>query len=295
MNVSSSTATTSTVSTSSTTSTAAAAKTQENASTSFEDEMKKADNTENTESTENTENTEQEVSQNPEEAKAQEKENGAAGEKQNQQNSSDNILTGNGELDSELDVQLNTADLLSLNIQQLIDTQNQITNKTDVFQVSISRNEDLTRNIGETINLDMNVEEAQFFIDVVQNNNAGVQNVVQDVQQAMTFGTEKVQKSANVSQTLINALHNSVKTGQAVRIDFGNDVAVVMRVSRDGSIMANFIPGDKAVEEYLKNNIGYLKQRFDEEDIPYSQLSYSQHQQQERRQQQENNKEDKHE
>lgn len=282
MNVSSSTATTATTSS---TQTATAAKTQEKASTSFDEEMKRADSAENAE---------QEVQQNPEEAKTQEKQEGE--QKQNQQNSSDNnMLTGSAELDSELDVKLNTADLLSLNIQQLLDTQNQINNKTEVFQVSISRTEDLTKNIGETLNLDMNMEEAQFFIDVVKNNNAGVQNVVQDVQQAMTFGTEKVQKTAKVSQTLINALSNSAKTGQAVRIDFGNDVAVVMRVSRDGSIMANFIPGDKAVEEYLKNNIGFLKQRFDEEDIPYSQLSYSQHQQQERRQQQENNKENKHE
>ncbi|MCM1009429.1 MAG: hypothetical protein NC390_00940 [Fusobacterium sp.] len=281
MNVSSSTATTSTTST---TSTSTATKTQEKSSASFDEEMKKADSTETAE---------QEVQQNPEEAKAQEKEDGAAGEKQNQQNASDNLLGENS--DTEIDVKLNTADLLSLNIQQLLDTQNQINSKTDVFQVSISRNEDLTKSIGETISLEMNEGDAQFFIDVVKNNNAGVQNVVQDVQQAMTFGTEKVQKSANVSQTLINALHNSVKTGQAVRIDFGNDVAVVMRVNRDGSIMANFIPGDKAVEEYLKNNIGFLKQRFDEEDIPYSQLSYSQHQQQERRQQQENNKENKHE
>ena len=45
-------------------------------------------------------------------------------------------------------------------------------------------------------------------------------------------------------------------------------------------------------EFILKNNISFLKQRFDEEDIPYSQLSYSQHQQ---RRQQQNNKENKHE
>ncbi len=273
MNVSSSTATTSTASTNST---STAVKTQENNSTtSFDEEMKKADNAETSE---------KEVQQNPEEVKTQEKENGVIAKKEEQKN-----------VDSKLDVELNTADLLSLNIQQLLDTQNQLNNKNDVFQVSISKNEDLTKSIGETINLDMNLDDAQFFIDVVKNNNEGVQNVVQDVHQALTFGTEKVQKSANVSKTLINALSNSVKTGQAVRIDFGNDVAVVMRVGRDGSIMANFIPGDKAVEEYLKNNIGFLKQRFDEEDIPYSQLSYSQHQQQERRQQQENNKENKHE
>ncbi len=286
MNVSSSTSATATTST---TSASTASKAQEKTSTSFDEEMKKADTAENQD---------KEVQQNSE-AKAKENEDNASDDTQNQQKPSDNILSGKvEEIDSELDVKLNTADLLSLNIKQLLDTQNQLNNRHDIFQVSISRSEDLTKNIGETLNfqsMEMTVDDAQFFVDVVKNNNAGVQNIVQDVQQAMTFGSEKVQKSANVSHTLINALSNSAKTGQAVRIDFGNDVAVVMRIGRDGSIMANFIPGDKAVEEYLKNNIGFLKQRFDEEDIPYSQLSYSQHREQERKQQQENNKENRHE
>lgn len=276
MNVSSSTSTSAATSTQST---ASATKTQNNSSASFEEEMKHV---------ETAENTEQEQQQ-PAETKAENKD---ASDKEEQKDQT--LLTGKIEVDTEVDAHLNSADLLTMNIQQLLDTQNLMNNRV----AAISTTEDLTKNIGENLNfqsMEMTVEDAQFFVDVVKNNNAGVQNVVQDIQQAMNFGTEKVQKTANVSKTLINALQNSVKTGQAVRIDFGNDVAVVMRVSRDGSIMANFIPGDKAVEEYLKNNIGFLKQRFDEEDIPYSQLSYSQHQQQERKQQQENNKENKHE
>ena len=210
-----------------------------------------------------------------------------------------NVIVGKiGIKVDKADVELNTKDLLTLNIQQLLNTQNQLSNKADLFRVEISTVEDLTKSIGQTVSIDvveMNEADAQFFVDIVKNNNAGVQNVVQDIQQAMEFGVEEVQKTANVSKTLLNALQNSMKTGQAVRIDFGNDVAVVMRVGRDGSIMANFIPGDKAVEEYLKNNIGFLKQRFDEEDIKYSQLSYSQHNNQERREQNRNNKENKHE
>lgn len=278
MNVSSSTATASTTNTTTTSSTA---KTQENNGASFEEEMKNA----------SAENKEQEVEQNVESKDDKAKEDTVDDKKTTDKN----ILTGKVENEDEIDVKLNTKDLLSLNIQQLLDTQNQITNKNGVYSISISTSEDLSKNIGETLKLDMNINDAQFFIDVVKNNNAGVQNVVQDIHQAMTFGTEEVQKSANVSKTLLNALNNTVKTGQAVRIDFGNDIAVVMRVGKDGAIMANFIPGDKAVEEYLKNNISFLRQRFEEEDIPYSQLSYSQHQQQERRQQQENNKENKHE
>lgn len=54
--------------------------------------------------------------------------------------------------------------------------------------------------------------------------------------------------------------------------------------------MANFIPGDKAVEQYLKNNIASLRQRFDEQNLQYSELSYSNSRQQ---QQQQNRKKEK--
>lgn len=291
MNVSSSTSATSTVSTTSSSNTSSASKTQEKNNASFEDEMKNVD----------AETQEQDVVQENSEAKTENKETNADDGKDENKSSDKNdknIINGKVENNVDLDSTLNTKDLLSMNIQQLLDTQTQMTNKNNVYNLSISTTEDLSQNIGQTLKLDtlsMTEGDAQFFIDVVKNNNAGVQNIVQDIQQAMDFGSEEVQKSANVSKTLLNALNNSAKTGQAVRIDFGNDVAVVMRVGKDGAIMANFIPGDRAVEEYLKNNIGFLRQRFEEEDIPYSQLSYSQHQQQERRQQQENNKEDKHE
>lgn len=191
--------------------------------------------------------------------------------------------------------ELNPADLLTLKIQNLIDAQNVISGKNDVFEMSIRTDVDLTKNIGETLNysnIEMDENDAKFFADIVQNNNGGIQNIMAEIQQTVIIGDESVQKSAIVSKVLLDALQNTVKTGQAVRVDFGKDIAVIMRVSKDGSIMANFIPGDKAVENYLKNNIDFLRQRFDEEDIPYSQLSYSQHQNREHRQQ---NKEDKNE
>lgn len=80
-----------------------------------------------------------------------------------------------------------------------------------------------------------------------------------------------------------------MKNNQAFRIDFDKDVSVIIKVNKDGSIMANFIPGDKAVEQYLKNNIAFLRQRFDEQNLEYSQLSYSNSKQQ----QQQNRKKEK--
>ena len=51
--------------------------------------------------------------------------------------------------------------------------------------------------------------------------------------------------------------------------------SVILRVDKDGTLAARFIPGDKAVEQYLKSNIESLKASFKEQDLPYSDLSYS--------------------
>lgn len=293
MDVGSATSTVSSSSaTSSTSSASSSNKAQGKSNTSFDEELKNAQ-------TEDKAVQEKDVEQ-QQEAKTQDNsENNEQSETLN-----NNVQTqkeGEELIEVEFnEAEVNSSDLLSLNIRQLLDTQNQISQKNELFKLGCSTTEDLSKNIGVALDfntsINMNENDAQFFVDLVNNNEVGLQNVVQDLQQAMDFGTEAVQKSAQVSKTLLNALQNSMKTGQSVRIDFGNDVAVIMRVAKDGSIMANFIPGDKAVEEYLRNNISSLKQRFDEEDIPYSQLSYSQQQnQQEQRRRQENNKENKHE
>ena len=101
----------------------------------------------------------------------------------------------------------------------------------------------------------------------------------------MLEGSQNVQQSVQVSSVLMDKLAESLKTNQPFRIDFDKDVSVILKVNKDGSLAANFIPGDKAVEQYLRNNISFLKQRFDEQDLPYSQLSYSNSRQQQQRRQ----------
>ena len=65
-----------------------------------------------------------------------------------------------------------------------------------------------------------------------------------------------------------------------------------MRVDKNGNLNANFIPGDKAVEAYLRNNISYLKQRFDEQDLPYNELTYSKHRNHEQNEKRNNKEKD---
>ena len=84
-------------------------------------------------------------------------------------------------------------------------------------------------------------------------------------------------------------LADSLRTNQPFRIDFDKDVSVIIKVNKDGSLSANFIPGDKAVEQYLRNNISYLRQRFDEENLSYSELNYSNSREQNRQKQKKEN------
>lgn len=141
-----------------------------------------------------------------------------------------------------------------------------------------------------TVKMDDN--DAKFFADLVQKTDMSMQSVATEIQKAADMGNvQQVQKSANVSAALMNALSDAVKTNQPIRIDFDKDVSIIIKVDKDGSITANFIPGDKAVEQYLKENMASLRQRFDDQNISYKELSYSNSKQQQN--QKRNNKENK--
>ena len=80
---------------------------------------------------------------------------------------------------------------------------------------------------------------------------------------------------------LVKAKENS----QPLRIDFDNNISVIIRISRDGKISADFLPSSQIAEAYLKENLPLLKQKFDENNIKYGELN-----QKERRENREHNK-----
>ncbi len=137
----------------------------------------------------------------------------------------------------------------------------------------------------------MSDTDAKFFADLVNKTDMSAQSVAAEFQKALQGGNvQQVQSTAKATAALIANLQESAKTNQPFRIDFDQDVSVILKVDRDGKINANFIPGDKAVEAYLRNNIEFLKQRFNEENIAYGDLNYSKSRQ-DKEKQQRNNKE----
>lgn len=122
----------------------------------------------------------------------------------------------------------------------------------------------------DTVKMDKN--DVDFFLNLV--NDKAIVNLpsLQD----FSPDVKEVTKSTQVSKTLLSALENSYKNKTSFRIDFDNQIAVVLKVDKEGKVSAQFFPGDKVAEEYLRNNIPYLKQRFDDQNLSYNELSYKQ-------------------
>jgi len=150
--------------------------------------------------------------------------------------------------------------------------------------------------IGQTIKLDN--KDVSFFLNLVQNQQmeaqAGQGSASNNASTTFTdIKSEVAQKSVQVSSTLLDAMNESSKTGKSFRIDFDSNIAVIMKVDKNGAISANFIPGDTAVENYLRNNIAGLRQNFSDQGLAYNELTYSKQQRQDKQEQQENKKNNK--
>lgn len=169
---------------------------------------------------------------------------------------------------------------------------------------SESKVEETTDKNDHCATLKMDSRDLDFFLNLVNNQqmatqnpqaagNTNINNMFSDIK------SEATQKTVQISAALLDSLNDAAKTGKSVRIDFGNDIAVIMKVDKEGTLSANFIPGTAAVEAYLKDNIAGLRQSFNDQNLPYNQLSYSKQQkgrgQEENQQQQKNNKENENE
>lgn len=248
---------------------------------SFEDEMKTASNTEKTEEAKDSKESEK---SSKDDKKVSEKEKTSQKDSNKEANKlaeelktpddivPDDVYSG-GINFTDFKYHNESQSLLTQNIQDLLNTKNLMS----------------TVNSAQTVDYDainMSDSDATFFANLVQNTDMSMQSIASQIQTQMADGNQNIQQNVKVSSVLMEKLSESMKTNQPFRIDFDKDVSVIIKVNKDGSIAANFIPGDKAVEQYLRNNISFLRQRFDEQNLSYSQLSYSnsRQQQQQRRQ-----------
>ena len=128
--------------------------------------------------------------------------------------------------------------------------------------------------------LTMSLDDAKFFVNLTKegqfsvnsNQNGDFQSLVQ-----LEIGKNIVsQRSVEVTNQLTKLIEKAQSTQKPVRISFDNDVSVILRIDKHGKVTAEFIPGNIEVENYLRNNIASLRQKFDEQNLPYNDLFYRQ-------------------
>ena len=117
-------------------------------------------------------------------------------------------------------------------------------------------------------NIIMDAADVDFFTKLVENGTVD-----------MNTSVRHSAKSSQVSKTLADMLAKSMQDNQPVRIDFDNNISVIIKISKQGKISADFLPSSQVAEAYLKENLPLLKQRFDENNIEYDELNQRQRRQ----------------
>ena len=151
-------------------------------------------------------------------------------------------------------------------------------NTDDLLSLDIDYNYD---------SISMNLEDAMFFVNLTQN---AQYNTVQNPngQFESLIQTEIIQntvtnKTVEATNKLTELIEKAQNTQKPVRISFDNDVSVILKIDKHGKLTAEFIPGSYEVENYLRNNIAALRQKFDEQNLPYNDLLYRQNNRQNRK------------
>ncbi|MBR1776512.1 hypothetical protein IJ750_05520 [bacterium] len=106
----------------------------------------------------------------------------------------------------------------------------------------------------------MNKADVEFFAKLVDGQELNI-NDSQNVQ------------SAKVSKILADMLAKSMHDNKPIRIDFDNNISVIIKIGRDGKISADFLPSSQIAEAYLRENLPILRQRFDDNNIEYGELN----------------------
>ena len=78
----------------------------------------------------------------------------------------------------------------------------------------------------------------------------------------------------NLSDKFLYLLRDSIINKKVFRIDFDNEISVIIKIDKDGKLSAKFLTNDESVETYFKHNIHLLRQKFEELNVRYGEITY---------------------
>lgn len=150
-------------------------------------------------------------------------------------------------------------------IEQKVKT---VTNSSGIKKVDTKTNITV-ETIAKLDEIAMTKDDVEFFAKLVENN-------------GNNLNAKEVANSSQVSKTLADMLAKSMNDNKPIRINFDNDISVIIKISKDGKISADFLPSSQIAEAYLKENLPLLKQRFDDNNINYDELNHREQKQNDR-------------
>jgi hypothetical protein len=93
-------------------------------------------------------------------------------------------------------------------------------------------------------------------------------------QDSSHFTDENNEELVELSAKFLALLRDSIINKKVFRIDFDNQISVIIRINTEGKLVTEFLTNDDAIETYLKNNLHVLKQRFEELKVDYEDITY---------------------
>lgn len=109
---------------------------------------------------------------------------------------------------------------------------------------------------------DLSSEDVDYIINLLQTGTA-------------TPNFDDKENPSALSAKFLSALKDSLMNKKVFRIDFDNEISVIIKIDREGKISANFLTSNHEIEEGLKNNLYILRQKFDEQNIKYGSIEYT--------------------
>ena len=143
-----------------------------------------------------------------------------------------------------------------------------VTNSTSIKKVDTKSNITV-ETVASFDDIAMSKKDVDFFAKLVENG----QN---------SISTKETAEASQVSKTLADMLAKSMNDNKPIRINFDNDISVIIKVGKDGKISADFLPSSQIAEAYLKENLPLLRQKFEDNNIDYEELNHREQKQNEK-------------
>lgn len=143
-----------------------------------------------------------------------------------------------------------------------------VTNSTGIKKVDTKSNITV-ETVASFDDIAMSKNDVDFFAKLVENR----QN---------SISTKETAEASQVSKTLADMLAKSMNDNKPIRINFDNDISVIIKVGKDGKISADFLPSSQIAEAYLKENLPLLRQKFEDNNIDYEELNHREQKQNEK-------------